>query len=194
MLIGSHRASLALNGSHIYSLSCGRYVNSAAEKKGFDKQRVLHCSWDDIIPSEEDLVREPLLRELCLWPPPSEAAKRDSPEPEEVQKGEDAIVPPDGGVEETKGEGDVLVAETKDERGAGAAQQPVNEGRSGNAPGRNAKAGVGLGGEKKGGCIEARFEVLQLVNRKLEDAIPYLDLCQVMPVGWLFSGARTILG
>lgn len=193
-------------------MSCRRYVNSVAEKKGFDKQRLLHCKWDDIIPSEEDLVREPLLRELCLWPPPSDVASRDSLGPEEVQNGEarsegvrvgevrsgevrkrgDASAPRDGGVEEAKGEGDVS-AEVVGERGAGGVQQPGNEGRGGKLPGK-AKAGVGHGGEKKGGCIEARFEVLQLVNRKLADAMPYLDLCQVMRVGGLCSRTRTILG
>lgn len=126
-------------------------------------------------------MREPLLRELCLWPPPSDAA-RDSPGVEDVRKGEDAAAPPDGGVQETKGEGDVLLAETTGEGEASGAQQPGNEGRSVKPPGKDAKAGVGWGEEKKGGCIEARFEVLQLVNRKLADAIPYLDLCQVMRI------------
>ena len=190
---GFSLSSLPLLASRRYSLCCGRYVNSAAEKKGFDKQRVLHCSWHDIIPSEEDLVREPLLRELCLWPPPSDAA-RDSSATEDVQKGEDATVPPDEGVEETKGEGDVLVTETTDEGGASWAQQPGNEGLSGKPPGKSAKVGVGRGEEKKGGCIEARFEVLQLVNRKIADAIPYLDLCQVMRVGWFLCGARMVVG
>lgn len=128
-------------------------------------------------------MREPLLRELCLWPPLS-------PGIEDVRQGEDATVPPDGGVEETKGEGNVLEAATTDERGAGGAQQLGNGGRCGKAPEKDAKAGGWRGEMKKGGCIEARFEMLQLVNRKLADAIPYLDLCQVIPVGWLFSGAR----
>ena len=58
-------------------------------------------------------MREPLLRELCFWPPPSDAP-RDSPGPEEArfeeaQKGEarvgearnggDAIVARDGGID-----------------------------------------------------------------------------------------------
>lgn len=137
-------------------------------------------------------MREPLLRELCFWPPPSDAP-RDSPGPEEArfeeaQKGEarvgearnggDAIVARDGGIEETKGEGDAS-AEAMGERAGGGAEQRRKEGRGGKLPVK-AKAGVGHGGEKKGGCIEARFEVLQLVNRKLADAMPYLDLCQVI--------------
>lgn len=190
---GFSLSSLSLIASRRSSIYCRRYVNSAAEKKGFDKNRVLHCSWHDIIPSEEDLVREPLLRELYLWPPPSDAA-RGSSDKEDVQKGEDSTVPPDEGVEETKGEGGVLVTETTDEGGASRMQQSGIEGPSGKPPGDNAKVGVARGGEKKGRCIEARFEVLQLVNRKLADAIPYLDLCQVMRVGWLFFGARAVVG
>lgn len=155
-------------------------MNAFAEKKGFDAQHLLRCSWDDMIPSEEDLVREPLLRELSLWPPPS-AAPRDSSTTEEGQEGGGGTVPSHGaGVEETKGEGGVL-AETKEDKHANGAKQPGVT-VLGDQTTEGAQTGAGQIGRKKGGCIAARFEVLQLMNRRLRDALPYLDLSQVILV------------
>ncbi len=153
--------------------TCARYVNAFAEKKSFDADRLLRCSWEDLNPSEEDLVREPLLRELCLWPSPSSSASPAAAPPprapsssadtgagggaaEPSRAGGDGA----GGVEESKGEEGLVLAETKDDGGG-------------------ARAAVGLASAKKGGGIAARFEVLQLLNRKLRDALPYLDLTQV---------------
>lgn len=146
-----------------------RYVNAFAEKKSFDAQRLLRCSWEDLTPSEEDLVREPLLRELCLWSPPAAAAATSSP------RG-------DAGVEETKGEEGVIVAETKEDAGGGG-----GGGGGGGKKAGGARRAVELVFGKKGGSITARFEVLQQVNRKLRDALPYFDLTQVRCAPFLFS-------
>lgn len=145
-----------------------RYVNSFAEKKSFDAQRLLRCSWDDMTPSEEDLVREPLLRELSVWRAPS-AFGSASNSAKEVGEEEGAT---DAGVEETKGEEGVLT-ETKEDTGKGERSPGGGQGIGG------AQAKVGLEFDKKGGSIAARFEVLQQVNRKLRDALPYFDLTQV---------------
>lgn len=129
-------------------------------------------------PSEEDFVREPLLRELSLWRAPS-AFSSASSATKEVGKGEGATVSsPDAGVEETKGEEGVL-AETKEDTGKGGTAQPGDRGRGGGKGADEAQAKVGLVFDKKGGGIAARFEVLQQVNRKLRDALPYFDLTQV---------------
>lgn len=138
-----------------------------------------------MVPSEEDLVREPLLRELCLWPvaAPS-AASRAANTTKSTDTGDEvptAASPEEGGgggVEETKGEQETL-AETKEDAAKDVedARQPEDKHRGSGG----SRAGTGpnsvLG--KKGGGIAARFEVLQLVNRKLRDALPYLDLNQV---------------
>lgn len=137
-----------------------RYVNAFAEKKSFDAQRLLRCSWEDLTPSEEDFVREPLLRELSQWSPSAAAATTSSP-------GGDA------GIEETKGEEGVVLAESKEDAAGGG-------GGGRKASGSGARRTVGLVFGKKGGGIAARFEVLQQVNRKLRDALPYFDLTQVL--------------
>lgn len=137
-------------------------MNAFAEKKSFDAQRLLRCSWEDLTPSEEDLVREPLLRELCQWSPPAAAAA--------------SSTSGDAGVEETKGEEGVALAETKEDAGGGGRKTS------------GARKAVGLVFGKKGGGIAARFEVLQQVNRKLRDALPYFDLTQVCRVrNFLFA-------
>lgn len=136
-----------------------RYVNEFAEKKSFDAQRLLRCSWEDLTPSEEDLVREPLLRELCQWSPPAAAAVATT-----------SSTGGDAGVEETKGEEGVTLAETKEDSGGGG---------GGGKKASGARRAVGLVFGKKGGGIAARFEVLQQVNRKLRDALPFFDLKQV---------------
>ncbi|CAN0181713.1 unnamed protein product [Pylaiella littoralis] len=145
-----------------------RYVNAFAEKKSFDAQRLLRCSWDDMTPSEEDFVREPLLRELFLWRAPSAFSSTT----QAVAEGASATISfSDAGVEETKGEG--IMAETKDDTGKG------DRGRGGGRGTDGAPAKVGLVFDKKGGSIAARFEVLQQLNRKLRDALPYFDLTQM---------------
>lgn len=160
-----------------------RYVNSFAEKKSYDAERLLRCSWDDMAPSEEDLVRDPLLRELFLWHRPP-AASRGSITTKEA--GDAAVQTPDGGVEETKGEDGVL-AETKED-GTVVAGQAGGGARGEGKSSEGARVGVGpLFGKKKGG-IAARFQVLQVMNRKLREALPYFDLAQVWCGSWCFCG------
>lgn len=142
-------------------------MNAFAEKKSFDLQRLLRCSWEDLTPSEEDLVREPLLRELCQWSPPAAAAAA-TPSPAG-----------DTGVEETKGEEGEALAETKEDAGGGGG------GGGKKAGGARRVTGLMLG--KKGGGIAARFEVLQQVNGKLRDALPFFDLTQVWCNFFFFS-------
>lgn len=113
-------------------------------------------------------MREPLLRELFLWRAPSAFSSTT----QAVAEGESATISfSDAGVEETKGEG--IMAETKDDTGKG------DRGRGGGRGTDGAPAKVGLVFDKKGGSIAARFEVLQQLNRKLRDALPYFDLTQV---------------
>lgn len=164
-----------------------RYVNSFAEKKSYDAERLLRCSWDDMAPSEEDLVRDPLLRELFLWhrPPAASRGSIATKEGEGV-----AVQSPDGGVEETKGEDGVL-AETKED-GKGVSGQAGDGARGEGKGAEGARAGDGpLFGKKKGG-IAARFQVLQVMNRKLREALPYLDLAQVWCGSWCFCGGRGV--
>lgn len=113
-------------------------------------------------------MREPLLRELSVWRAPSTFASA-SNSAKEVGEGSGAT---DTGVEETKGEEGVL-AETKEDTGKGERARGGGKGVDG------AQAKVGQVFDKKGGSIAARFEVLQQVNRKLRDALPYFDLTQV---------------
>ncbi|CAM9143892.1 unnamed protein product [Scytosiphon promiscuus] len=167
------------SGDFKHDLALVRYVNSFAEKKSFDAQRLLCCSWEDMVPSEEDLVREPLLRELCLWPLTSSAASRTPDAMKKIDTGKDAtiLLPERGaGVEETKGEEGNL-AETKEEVTRDDAGQPQGTARG--SEGATARGGPIFVLGKKGGGIAARFEVLQLVNRKLRDALPYFDLNQM---------------
>eukprot|EP00752_Nemacystus_decipiens_P002251 g2132.t2 len=140
------------SGDVRHDLALVRYVNAFAEKKSFDAQRLLRCSWEDLTPSEEDLVREPLLRELCQWSPPAAATSSASG---------------DAGVEESKGEEGLALAETKEDASGGSKKSSV------------ARRALELLLGKKGGGIAARFEVLQQVNRKLRDALPYFDLTQI---------------
>lgn len=132
-----------------------------------------------MVPSEEDLVREPLLRELCLWPLTPPAASHASNAIKKIDTGKDAtVLSPEegGGVEETKGEEGVL-AETKEDAVKVDAGQP--EGKPRDSEGARTGDGAMFMFGKKGGGIAARFEVLQLLNRKLRDALPYFDLNQV---------------
>lgn len=100
-----------------------------------------------------------MLRELFLSPSCSPLAARD------VTPGDGPTASPVDGVEESKGEnpGDALI-ETKEE----------NEDKV-----RASSCGRVEGKDKGGGCIGARFEVLQLLNRQLRDALPFFDLSQV---------------
>lgn len=177
--------------------SVSRYVNSYAEKKGFDATRLLSCSWDDMAPSEEDLVREPLLRELSLWPSPATATTKTAAFSSPTNRASTTesvliggvglerapgIQHGRGGVEETKGEG--VLAEVKDpEDGDG---RGVRRNGEVSFSGGGKCEVVGRSGWKKSGCIAARFEVLQLLNRKLRDALPFIDLtlvCRRLHVG-----------
>lgn len=101
-----------------------------------------------------------MLRELFLSPSCAPSIPRD------VTSRDDPTISPVNGVEESKGEnpGDALI-ETKEESG--------DEVRASTTCG-----GVD-GKDKGGGCIGARFEVLQLLNRQLRDALPFFDLSQV---------------
>lgn len=87
----------------------------------------------------------------------------------------------DIGMEETKGEPvrpQGVSAERRSTRGAGG-----GGGRSDDAKGDKTTKGRGKSRGKsksKGKCIAARFELLQLLNRKLRDALPFLDLHQVI--------------
>lgn len=176
-----------------------RHVNSYAEKKGFDATRLLSCSWDDMAPSEEDLVREPLLRELSLWPSPATATattktaafssstnRASTTEAVLIEGGglerAPGIQDGRGGVEETKGEG--VLAEVKDPED-GDGREVRRNGEVSFSGGGKCEA-VGRSGWKKSRCIAARFEVLQLLNRKLRDALPFIDLtlvCRCLHVG-----------
>ncbi|CAM9164819.1 unnamed protein product [Ectocarpus sp. 8 AP-2014] len=168
-----------------------RYVNSFAAKKSYDAERLLRCSWDDMAPSEEDLVRDPLLRELFLWHRPP-AAPRGSIATKEG--GGAAVQSPDGGVEETKGEDGVL-AETKED-GKGVSGQAGDGARGEGKGAEGARVGAGpLFGKKKGG-IAARFQVLQVMNRKLREALPYFDLAQLdceLSAAHLLSNCRGLI-
>lgn len=177
---------------------------------------LLKYSWEDMTPSEEDLVREPLLRELSLWPPPTSAPAKTIPretlistantggtslssppslfEPSDGLAGElitgdvngsspvthNEPVVVDAGVEETKGES--LVP-----RGFAGDGTTFVGGAGGGTAGAARKENVSTG--KKGKYTAARFEVLQNLNTKLLDALPYFDLCQVSR-GWSRCPAR----
>lgn len=134
-------------------------------------------------PSEEDLVREPLLRELSLWRAPCTFSSASNTTKDIGEGDSSAVSTPDAGVEETKGEEGVL-AETKEDSGKGVRGSSGGKGTDG------AQAKVGLVFDKKGGSIAARFEVLQQVNRKLRDALPYFDLTQVR---FDFAFSRSLL-
>lgn len=162
-----------------------RYVNSFARKKMFDATRLLRCSWSDMLPSEEDLIREPLLRELALWPSPSPMPSAAVAE-RMMGRGADTggVGKPGDGVQPgpwgASGEGnDGGFAETK-----GETKQEESKGQETGAGGAEEEKEAGGGAQKeavvRGKCIAARFELLQLLNRKLRDALPYLDLRQVM--------------
>lgn len=186
---------------------CHRYVNSFAEKKKLKRDDLLRkYSWEEMIPSEEDLVREPLLRELHLWPPPTATPTKTTPRETTVStantRGPSSLSPrslsePLGGlageriVEDVNGPSPVThnetvvmdagVEETKGELS-------VPQGFAGDGTTLTGEAGGGTAGavrrestsaRKKETCVAARFEVLQNLNTKLLDALPYLDLCQV---------------
>lgn len=83
---------------------------------------------------------------------------------------------PKGGVNESK-EGNVVLAD--DDCDVGDLEQRLENSSDING---GFGAGLGLTEGKKGGCIAARFEMLQSLNRKLRDALPYFDLGQVINI------------
>lgn len=172
-----------------------RYVNSFAEKKQFDADHLLRCSWNDMMPSEEDLVREPLVRELSLCPPPA-STRTKTPLPEtsnsintgNVRASRLRLSRGHSGDEKIEGvemasprsgskvlEVDSGVEETK---GEPVRLEGVGRDRKSYAAGGRA-GGAGAWRANKEACISARFEVLLNLNKMLRDALPYFDPCQV---------------
>lgn len=155
-----------------------------------------------MIPSEEDLVREPLLGELYLWPPPASIPTKSPPRRPlsctantgrttssfDVSRFE-LLDEPDGEGKSGNSE-DAGTEETKGEPSSG---QRTGEGITSTAKKRNGNGNENgnVWAGKKRRCIAARLEVLYTLNKKLRDALPYVDLSQVGQVSEPFLRCLT---
>eukprot|EP01041_Mallomonas_annulata_P000211 gene211-380_t len=115
-----------------HDIALVRYVNQMSKAKNISSEQLLRCKWSDIAPSDEELVRTPILNEIVQMELP------------------DLDDDPSAGVEESKGDGN---NDDKDSEKEGAdVTKPLRP-------------------------VEARFELLQMLNRSLMQTIAYVDLC-----------------
>jgi hypothetical protein len=154
-------------GSLRHDVMLVKYLNQVMRDKKVGLEKILSCAWSEVAPSEEELSRWPVLKELCnitehsnrntpAAPSPMAGAKKP-----EVAAAGDTAGAANTTVESRSDMERLLMGEALDDEPSAAVEVAV------------AAVTVSSGPDP----LEVRFQLVQLLNKKLEDSMQYIDLC-----------------
>jgi hypothetical protein len=140
-------------GTFRHDIALVRYLNHVSRAKKLSVDQLLAAKWSDLAPSQEELVTMPVLKELVML------RRADAV----------AATAASGGEEESKSSGNESSADAN-----GSAASAGTSGGSSEAPADSATTAT-----TSWSPVEARFKLLQHLNKALASTVSYIDLCTI---------------
>ena len=156
-------------GEMRHDLALVRYINSISRTRKIKIEQLLRSEWTDIAPTNDELSAMPLLKELMNMNVESTIAHLQSKNAALVGDTRDHVSNDDGGgAEETKGP-------TREE----AKRLPEVSTVKSSIVEELSTKGIDNLETSYLAPIQARFNVLKLLNKALSETIQYIDLCMI---------------
>jgi len=166
-----------------HDLALVRYINNISRTRKMKIDQLLRCEWVDIAPTDEELSVMPLLKELMNMNIDSTIAHLQAKNAAMVGSGvsegsRNTVIDDGGGAEESKGqtrEESLLRIEKSNDQITLTSDEAVTSGSD----------------ESYIRPIDARFNVLKLLNKALSETIQYFDLCMI-DKSWSMANLLTL--